>query len=139
SYSCAASLFGLIPLVGWLAGNLWSIYLSGIGFREMHQTSTVRAFGAVLIPICAGAAVWVIFGLQYNPLTVSKQSASANKPMISTTSTGTEFKTDVGKFAIITPLPLVEKKLTANTGLGKVDVSIFGAKQGNIEYTVACS
>jgi hypothetical protein len=139
SYSCVTSLCGVIPVIGWLAGNLWGLYLSGIGLRETHQTSTGKAFGAVLIPICIVAAGWVTFVLQYNPLTAGKQSASAMKSMMSTTYTGTEYKTDVGQFSVITPLPLMEKKVRAKSALGKTEVSLFSVKHGNIEYSIAYS
>ena len=138
-YSQATSLFGSIPLIGYLVGGLWGFYLCGIGLRETHHTSTGKAFAAVLIPVCVFMAAWVIFGLGYNPLTSWHQSSSAVKPVISPIYSGTEFRTDASLFSITAPLPLKEKKVAVSTALGKVDMFAFSAKQGNVDYAVAYS
>jgi hypothetical protein len=49
SYASVTSLVSWIPIVGWLLG-LYGIYLSVVGIREMHETTTGKAVLVVLIP-----------------------------------------------------------------------------------------
>jgi hypothetical protein len=49
SYASVTSLVSWIPIVGWLLG-LYGIYLSVVGIREMHTTTTGKAVLVVLIP-----------------------------------------------------------------------------------------
>jgi hypothetical protein len=49
AYSSVTSLVGWIPFIGWLA-SLYRLYLATVGIREMHATTTGRAFLVVLLP-----------------------------------------------------------------------------------------
>jgi hypothetical protein len=49
AYAAVVNLASWIPLVGWLLG-LYGIYLSVVGIREMHGTTTGKAALVVLIP-----------------------------------------------------------------------------------------
>ena len=49
SYASVTSLVSWVPIVGWLLG-LYGIYLSVVGIREMHETTTGKAVLVVLIP-----------------------------------------------------------------------------------------
>ncbi len=50
-------------------------YFSGIGPRETHETSTIKEFGFVMIPILMAAAVWVVLGCLQDLSTVPKHSS----------------------------------------------------------------
>lgn len=62
-------LIGWIPLVGIIIGGIWSLILSILGIRELHQISTGRAAGAVILAaiiiviIIALVAAWFIISL----------------------------------------------------------------------------
>ncbi len=69
AYSSVTSLVGWIPFIGWLA-SLYRLYLATVGIREMHATTTGRAFLVVLLPaililvlvvVLAGASAIVFF------------------------------------------------------------------------------
>jgi hypothetical protein len=62
SYSSLPWLFGVIPVVGWLVGNLWGLYLCGVGLRKTHDTSRTKAFSAVLIWFFFNVAVLAMLG-----------------------------------------------------------------------------
>jgi hypothetical protein len=49
AYSSVTSLAGWIPFVGWLF-SLYRLYLATVGIREMHATTTGKAFLVVLLP-----------------------------------------------------------------------------------------
>ena len=49
SYAAVVDLVSWIPAIGWLLG-LYGIYLTVVGIREMHQTTTGKAVLVVLIP-----------------------------------------------------------------------------------------
>jgi hypothetical protein len=49
AYAAVVNLVSWIPLVGWLLA-LYGIYLSVVGIREMHGTTTGKAALVVLIP-----------------------------------------------------------------------------------------
>lgn len=55
-YSSGPELFNLIPLIGVFIAFFWKIYISIIGLREVHGTSTGKAAAAVLLPtfVCCG-------------------------------------------------------------------------------------
>ncbi len=57
SYSYSGYLFGIIPFIGLLIGNIYVFILTIIGVREGHRISTGKAILAVLLPAI------VIFGL----------------------------------------------------------------------------
>ena len=50
AYAAVVDLVSWIPLIGWLLG-LYGVYLTVVGIREMHQTTTGRAVLVVLIPV----------------------------------------------------------------------------------------
>ncbi len=50
SYASVSSLVSWIPFIGGLLG-LYGLYLSVVGIREMHSTTTGRAALVVLVPI----------------------------------------------------------------------------------------
>ena len=53
SYTFATRLFWWIPILGSLAGFVYGIYLSIVGIREVHSTTTGKAALVVLIPVGA--------------------------------------------------------------------------------------
>ena len=59
SYSYSGYLFGIIPFIGILIGNIYVFILTIIGVREGHEVSTGKAILAVLLPAI------VIFGLVF--------------------------------------------------------------------------
>ncbi|GBC85540.1 hypothetical protein HRbin11_01990 [bacterium HR11] len=72
AYASVNNLAQVIPVLGGLVGFLWWIYLSIVGLREAHRTTTGKAALAVLIPIgvvclCVGALMALgglaLFGL----------------------------------------------------------------------------
>lgn len=62
-------LIGWIPVIGLLVGGIWSLILSIFGIRELHQVSTGRAAGSVILSavilfvIVALIAAWFIISL----------------------------------------------------------------------------
>jgi hypothetical protein len=150
SYSSSTSLLCVFPVIGNLVGSLWSLYLSGVGLQKTHNTSAKKAFAAVLAPFCVAVTVAVISGPWPIHRTDSKAAFPGARQAISTTHTdnkpssyvstlpATLYQIGGKKFSIITPAPLKETKLTVATGLGKVDVLLLTAKQGNIECGVMC-
>lgn len=63
--SSAISLLSWIPLLGYLA-SLYGVYVTVVGLRELHGTTTVRASLAVLVPFLIGLAP-LIFTLVSTP------------------------------------------------------------------------
>jgi len=51
AYASVNNLAQVVPVLGWLIGFLWWIYLAIVGFREAHRTTTGKAALAVLIPV----------------------------------------------------------------------------------------
>jgi hypothetical protein len=49
AYASVTTMVSWIPFIGWIL-SLYGIYLSIIGIREMHSTTTGRAAAVVLIP-----------------------------------------------------------------------------------------
>jgi hypothetical protein len=68
-YSSSASAFNVFPVCGAAIGAVWQVVVQVIGLRELHRTSTARAFWAWFLPfvvaMClAGALVAAaMFGL----------------------------------------------------------------------------
>lgn len=68
-YSSSATAFNVFPVCGAAVGAVWQVVLQVIGLRELHRTTTGRAFWAWFLPfvvaIClAGAVVFAaVFGL----------------------------------------------------------------------------
>jgi hypothetical protein len=50
-------LLGWIPIINFITG-IWSLVVSIIGVRELHEISTGRAVGAVIIAIIIPVIVW---------------------------------------------------------------------------------
>ena len=57
-----ALMLGWIPYVGWLF-SIWALVLDIIGVRQLHQISTGRAVGAVLVSIAVLAVIVVLIVL----------------------------------------------------------------------------
>lgn len=55
-YTSAADLINAIPVLGGLIALVWKTYMTIIGLREVHRTSTGRAAAAVILPLvlCCG-------------------------------------------------------------------------------------
>ena len=51
SYAQATQILGLVPLIGGLVGSIWLLIVQMVGLREIHQTSYLRLFMALLIPL----------------------------------------------------------------------------------------
>ena len=68
-YSSSATAFNVFPVCGAVVGAVWQMVVQVIGLRELHRTSTTRAFWAWFLPfvvaVClAGALVFsAMFGL----------------------------------------------------------------------------
>ncbi len=61
SYTEVTALVSWIPIIGWLL-SLYGIYLSVVGIREMHATTTGKAVLVVLIPVIV-VVVLALLGL----------------------------------------------------------------------------
>jgi hypothetical protein len=55
-------LFGWLPFVGMLF-SIWALILNIIGIRQLHEISTGRAIGAVLVGIAALTIIAVLIGV----------------------------------------------------------------------------
>jgi hypothetical protein len=68
-YSSSATAFNVFPVCGAAVGAVWQVVVQVIGLRELHRTSTTRAFWAWFLPfvvaVClAGVLVLMaVFGL----------------------------------------------------------------------------
>jgi hypothetical protein len=62
-------LFGWIPFVGMLF-SIWALVLNIIGIRQLHEISTGRAIGAVLLSIVALVIIGVLIGVLVGLLAV---------------------------------------------------------------------
>ena len=51
SYTFATRVFWWVPIIGALAGFVYGVYLSVIGIREVHSTTTGKAALVVLVPV----------------------------------------------------------------------------------------
>ncbi len=60
-YSSSATAFNVFPICGAVLGAVWQVVVQVIGLRELHRTSTARAFWAWFLPfvvaICLAGAV----------------------------------------------------------------------------------
>lgn len=56
--SAVQTFFGWIPIVNILAG-IYGLYVYIVGFREVHELSTLRAAAVVLVPIFVVVAIMV--------------------------------------------------------------------------------
>ena len=68
-YSSSATAFNVFPVCGAAVGAVWQVVVQVIGLRELHRTSTARAFWAWFLPfvvaICLATAIVLaaMFGL----------------------------------------------------------------------------
>lgn len=68
-YSSSATAFNVFPVCGAAIGGVWQVVVQVIGLRELHRTTTTRAFWAWFLPFCvamciAGAVfVALMFGM----------------------------------------------------------------------------
>jgi hypothetical protein len=64
AYSSVVYLVSWIPVLGWIVGGIYGIYLGVVGIREVHGTTTGRAALVVLVPIVViGGLALLIFGV----------------------------------------------------------------------------
>jgi hypothetical protein len=60
-YSSSATAFNVFPVCGAALGAVWQVVVQLIGLRELHRTTTARAFWAWLLPflvaVCLAGAV----------------------------------------------------------------------------------
>jgi hypothetical protein len=58
AYGSSAPI-GLVPFCGGLIAAVWGLFCAILGLAEMHETSTGKAAGAILIPmvLCCGLAI----------------------------------------------------------------------------------
>ena len=61
-YSSSALAFNVFPLCGAVVGAIWQVVVQVIGVRELHRTSTARAFWSWFLPLviatCVAGAVF---------------------------------------------------------------------------------
>ena len=62
-YSSSALAFNVFPICGTAVGAVWQVVVQVIGMRELHRTSTARAFWAWFLPLviatCLAGAIVV--------------------------------------------------------------------------------
>ncbi len=51
SYSSAAMVFTLVPVLGIWIGGVWQLVCTFLGFRHVHGTSSAKAVFAILLPV----------------------------------------------------------------------------------------
>ena len=49
-YVSAPQVVAVVPIVGWFAASLWSLFLAVVSVQRLHDTTTGRAVAAVLVP-----------------------------------------------------------------------------------------
>jgi hypothetical protein len=59
-YSSVTELFTVVPVVGWLFGTLWKVYLIIVGLRAVHRISTGKAVVSVFLPAIATCAFIIV-------------------------------------------------------------------------------
>jgi hypothetical protein len=73
SYTAVTSLVTWVPIIGGLLG-LYGIYLSVVGIREMHGTTTGKALLVVLIPFLVVLLLGVLGLLVAGAVFLSRQA-----------------------------------------------------------------
>jgi len=64
AYSSVVYLVSWMPVLGWIVGAIYGIYLGVVGIRAVHGTTTGRAALVVLVPIVViGGLALLIFGV----------------------------------------------------------------------------
>ena len=61
SFSQAAKLFGIIPVIGDIIGLFWQIVITFIGLKTIHATSYIRLIIAFIIPFIVITVVIITF------------------------------------------------------------------------------
>ena len=61
SFSQAATLFSIIPVIGYIIGFFWQIIITFIGLKIIHATSYTRLIIAFIIPLIIIIAVIIAF------------------------------------------------------------------------------
>jgi hypothetical protein len=56
-YSSSATAFNVFPVCGAAVGAVWQVVVQVIGLRELHRTSTARAFWAWFLPFVVAACL----------------------------------------------------------------------------------
>ncbi len=58
-YSCGPQLCNAVPVIGGVIALCWTLFISVVGVREVHRTSSSRALAAVCLPffVCCGILV----------------------------------------------------------------------------------
>jgi len=56
-YSSSALAFNVFPVCGTLVGAVWQVVVQVVGMRELHRTSTARAFWAWFLPFVFAACL----------------------------------------------------------------------------------
>lgn len=60
SYAAGPSILGVVPVLGWMVGLVWSMVLTVVGVREAHRMSTGMAAGVVLLALVVPFLVFVV-------------------------------------------------------------------------------
>ena len=68
SYTFATRLFWWVPVIGPIVGFLYGLFLSVMGIREVHATSTGKAALVVLIPVAVAFVLFFIAALLFGAL-----------------------------------------------------------------------
>lgn len=63
SYTFATRVFWWVPIIGPLAGFVYGVYLSIVGIREVHATTTGKATLVVLIPVAVVLALVLLLAV----------------------------------------------------------------------------
>jgi hypothetical protein len=71
-YVGAPQVVAIVPLLGWLVGPLWSLFLAVVAVQRVHATSTGRAVAAVIVlPFVFWFGLGMVFALFIAFLTVA--------------------------------------------------------------------
>jgi len=63
SYTFATRVFWWVPIIGPLVGFVYGVYLSVVGIREVHATTTGKAALVVLIPVAVVLALLLLLAV----------------------------------------------------------------------------
>lgn len=61
-YAGAPNLLVVVPVIGWLAAEIWGLYLIIVGLKTVHETTLGKAAFAVILPalLCFGGIFLVL-------------------------------------------------------------------------------
>ena len=51
AYINATTILCVVPFIGGITGQIWSLVIAVIGLREIHKTSTLKALFTILLPL----------------------------------------------------------------------------------------